>query len=101
MSLNHEKLSARRWARVRREVFWRDGYRCTTCGKPGRLEAHHTDRLRDGGDPYDMATITTTCRSCHTALHRTDDMTPGRWWWIRYIEELAGRVTTVARGDGS
>ena len=36
-----------------------------------------------------MATIATTCRSCHISLHRTDDMTPGRAPWIDYIEELA------------
>ena len=91
MSRNHAKLDARRWARVRRAVFRRDGYRCTTCGRAGRLEAHHTRRLRDSleGDPYDVATITTTCRSCHIAIHRPDDMVPGRSAWLDYLKRLA------------
>ena len=90
MSRNHTLLDARRWARVRKAVFQRDGYRCTTCGKPGRLEAHHAHRLRDGdGDPYDVAGIVTKCRACHVAHHHADDMTPGRKPWIDYIDGLA------------
>ena len=90
MSRNHTRLDARRWAGVRKAVFQRDNYRCTTCGKPGRLEAHHTHRLRDATpNPYDVETITTQCRPCHSAIHRPDDMIPGRSKWIDYIDGLA------------
>ena len=70
MSTNHVKLNARRWARTRRAVFRRDGFRCHECGKPGRLEAHHEPPLRAGADPYDMDGVRTLCRSCHVDRHR-------------------------------
>ena len=88
MSVNHVKLSGPRWERVRRAVFRRDGYRCTKCGRPGRLEAHHEPPLRTGGDPYDLAGIVALCRACHVDRHRPDDMLPGRAAWVDFIEEL-------------
>ena len=68
----------RRWARVKRVVFERDGWRCVRCGGPGRLEGHHIVALRAGGAAYDPANVETLCRDCHIAHHRPDDMTPGR-----------------------
>lgn len=88
MSREHFKLNSRRWKRVRRAAFDRDGWRCTRCGKRGRLEAHHKTALRDGGDPYDLANIETLCRSCHIEHHRGDDMTPGRAEWADYVAEI-------------
>ena len=90
MSRQHARMDARRWARVRRAVFKRDGYRCTACGRPGRLEAHHEPPLRDGADPYDLAGIRTLCRTCHIERHRPDDMTPGRADWLAMVESIAG-----------
>lgn len=72
-SRHHAALDKRRWARVRLEVFERDGYRCTSCGRPGRLEAHHSPALDErgpGADPYDVDTIVTLCRPCHIDHHR-------------------------------
>ena len=88
MSRQHRKLDARRWARVRRAAFARDGYRCTACGRAGRLEAHHEPPLRAGADPYDLDGIRTLCRGCHIERHRPDDMTPGRAEWIEMVEEI-------------
>ena len=35
-------------------MFDRDGYRCRTCGKAGRLNCDHVKRsLKDGGAVYD------------------------------------------------
>ena len=94
MSRNHLRLNARRWAQVRRAAFDRDGYRCTVCGKAGRLEAHHEPPLRDGdgGDPYDLSGILTYCRSCHIQRHRGDDLTPGRLAWIEFVGEITGET---------
>ena len=89
MSRQHSTLDPRRWARVRRQAFERDGWRCTACGKPGRLEAHHEPPLRDGADPYDLAGIRTLCRSCHIERHREDDMTPGRAEWLAMVDDIA------------
>ena len=95
MSLRHARLNARRWARVRRAVFERDGYRCTACHRPGRLEAHHEPPLRAGGDPYDVTEIKTLCRSCHVDRHRRDDMAPDRTAWLDYLGEFSCPATTV------
>ena len=88
MSLHHLHLDSRRWARVRRQVFQRDQYRCTGCSGAGRLEAHHEPPLREGVDPYDVAGIVTLCRTCHIERHRPDNMTPGRSAWVDYLAEL-------------
>lgn len=88
MSQHHVKLNVRRWAQVRRAVFQRDSYRCTKCGRPGRLEAHHEPPLRAGADPYDLDHIVTLCREHHIERHRTDDMMPGRAEWLDYLETL-------------
>ena len=45
MSKNHALSQARRWSRVRRYVFERDGYRCRHCGKTGALECDHIKPL--------------------------------------------------------
>ena len=90
MSARHRRLHARRWAATRRRVFERDGWRCTKCGRAGRLEAHHEPPLRTGGDPYELAGIRTLCRTCHVERHRPDDMVPGRMAWLDMVKELAG-----------
>lgn len=70
-------LNKRRWLRVRLECFYRDGYRCTKCGKTGRLEAHHIIPLHKinehmGLNAYTLANLTTLCRKCHIELHRAE-----------------------------
>ena len=89
MSGHHARLNAHRWAAVRRAAFRRDGWRCTACRKPGRLEAHHEPPLCDGADPYDLAGIRTLCRACHIERHREDDMTPGRADWLEMVDDIA------------
>ena len=61
-------LNRKRWAGVRRRVLDRDGWRCVTCGKAGRLECDHKVpmfRLAEGADPYDLDNLQTLCRKCH------------------------------------
>ena len=70
MSRHSKELRSRQWERTRREVFARDGWRCTECGSAGRLECHHVTPLENGGAPYDPANLATMCRSCHVRLHR-------------------------------
>lgn len=76
MSRNHRRLNRRRWERVRRAVFARDGYRCRQCGKAGRLECDHVVRLEDGGAPFDMANLQTLCRTCAIAKTATENRRP-------------------------
>ena len=88
MSLQHAKLSGRRWARVRVQVFRRDSYRCTCCHKPGRLEAHHEPPLRAGADPYALDGIQTLCRGCHIRRHQADSVFPERLEWRRRVNAI-------------
>lgn len=96
MSRNHERLDWRRWQATRKAAFERDSYRCTRCGKAGRLEAssrlhaHHQQRLADAGDPYDLANIVSLCREHHIAEHRRP-LTPGEQEWADFVDDLAGR----------
>ena len=94
MSRHHTHLSARRWTTVRRKVFERDGYRCTACGRAGRLECDHIRSLeRDQAqDPYDPNGLQTLCRSCHvakTAAENRREPTPAEAAWRELVAELA------------
>ena len=93
MSRNHVGLNARRWARVRRAVFARDGWRCRECGTAGRLECDHVVPLdtEPDQDPYDIDGCQTLCRSCHiakTAAENRGEMMPGRKEWLELVSEL-------------
>ena len=69
-------INRNRWARLRRLVFDRDGYRCRTCGKAGRLECDHVKRIEDGGAVYDMGNLQTLCVGCHILKSRAERMQP-------------------------
>ena len=90
MSLHHARLNSRRWERTRKAVFTRDGYRCRSCGEPGRLEAHHLLDLRGHPhqDPYDPSGIETRCRECHIAEHRRP-VSPEEAAWRVYLARMA------------
>ena len=60
-----EHPQRRRWGKVRLVVFDRDGWKCRTCGRGGRLECDHIQRLEDGGALYDLGNLQTLCRGCH------------------------------------
>ena len=89
MSKRHAALNRKRWSRVRRAAFERDGWRCTKCDTAGRLEAHHEPPLDAGADPYELAGIRTLCRACHIELHQAEaDDTPGRDGWRAFVREI-------------
>ena len=91
VSRNHGALDWRRWQQTRKAAFERDGYRCTRCGKAGRLEAHHDPPLGPGVEPYDMVGIKTRCRACHTDEHRRP-LSPDEEAWVALIEELTSSL---------
>lgn len=93
MSRHHTRFHAQRWAGVRRVVFERDGYRCTSCGKAGRLECDHVTRLErePGQDPYDPNGLQTLCRACHTEKTRREnqrELTPAEVAWRALVQEM-------------
>ena len=70
-------LNSKKWRAVRLQCFYRDKYRCTKCGKSGRLEAHHIIPLHklnehDGINAYTLKNLMTLCRKCHINLHRSE-----------------------------
>jgi 5-methylcytosine-specific restriction endonuclease McrA len=69
----------RRWRRFREDILRRDGYRCTKCGRAGRLEVHHVTPLEHGGAPFDTANCTTVCHDCHRLEHGHAVTRPGAW----------------------
>ncbi|MDE0289434.1 MAG: HNH endonuclease signature motif containing protein [bacterium] len=57
--------SGDRWRTLRRRVLDRDGWRCTRCGRAGRLEVDHRVALADGGHPFRLDNLAALCRGCH------------------------------------
>lgn len=71
------------WKRLRRRVLDRDGWRCTVCGKAGRLECHHVRPVVEGGAEMDPGNLSVVCRACHVAMHRHE--TPERAAWRAWL----------------
>ena len=93
MSKRHARLHARRWRAVRRAVLERDGWRCTACGRPGRLEVDHIRPLQrePGQDPYDVNGLQSLCRSCHiakTSRENRRELSPAEAEWRDFVREL-------------
>lgn len=82
----HYALNAGRWQAARRAALARDGYRCTRCKRPGRLEVHHVKPLGQGGAPYALGNLATLCRGCHIKHHRT--LSPDKLAWKSLLREL-------------
>ena len=75
------------WHLIRRRALDRDGWRCQSCGKAGRLEVHHLRRLIDGGT-NELPNLKTLCFGCHKAAHKRA-VTPQRRDLQLLVEELA------------
>ena len=93
MSLAHRKLNKRRWARVRRAVLDRAGWRCEACGAAARLEVDHVVPLQHdpGQDPYDLERLQALCRPCHfqkTAAERGRVESPDESAWSALVREM-------------
>lgn len=65
-------VGTRCWARVRRDVLDRDGWRCVACGWSARMDRGHIVPLDRGGDPWDPANRQGLCRSCHITETREE-----------------------------
>ena len=80
-----------RWAKVRRAVLDRDGWRCRHCGAYGN-ECDHVIPLHRGGAPYDPANLQTLCRGCHVEKTRADNghrPDPARKAWRALVAKIA------------
>jgi hypothetical protein len=63
-----EVLTSDRWRVVRTEAIRRAGYRCSVCGRGGRLDVHHARGYGNLGyeRPEELQAL---CRTCHDAVH--------------------------------
>jgi hypothetical protein len=53
------------WARLRQQVFARDGFRCVYCGGAENLECDHVQPVVEGG-PTTMGNLATACEGCNS-----------------------------------
>ena len=83
MSRNHKGRGAlahgQRWYRIRRAVLDRDGWKCSECGRRGRLEVHHVKAIADGGS-NDLENLRSLCLDCHIAIHSPPVSTEAAAW---------------------
>ena len=91
MSRHHVKLNPRRWARVRRQVLERAGWRSERSGKAGRLEVDHIKPLDRGGDLYDLSNLQVLTRREHiekTQRENRRPLSPAEAAWKEAVAEL-------------
>ena len=69
-------VNAAKWRRFRLTILERDNYRCTLCGKAGRLEIDHHTPLEYGGDVFGESNCRALCRPCHFGV--TKEQNRGR-----------------------
>jgi 5-methylcytosine-specific restriction endonuclease McrA len=62
------RAAPKQYARLRKEVLERDGWRCQKCGRSTNLDVHHMRRRSALGDDTE-ANLITLCRERHRVLH--------------------------------
>ena len=78
-----------RWEPLRRTALERAGYRCQSCGRPGRLEAHHKIPLRVAPElAFELRNLEVRCRKCHFAVHKKLKVPAERAAWLELVEGL-------------
>jgi 5-methylcytosine-specific restriction endonuclease McrA len=65
---SRNRVAPRQYAKLRKEILERDGWRCQTCGRSTNLDVHHVKRRSALGDDTE-ANLITLCRECHRVLH--------------------------------
>lgn len=78
------------WLQYREEIFERDNYSCTKCGRKHDevvLQVHHT-RYFQGKKPweYDNEDCLTLCRGCHAREH--GEIRPSNGWELQETIDL-------------
>lgn len=62
------RAAPKQYAKLRKEILVRDGWRCQKCGRSTNLDVHHIRWRSDLGDDTE-ANLITLCRECHRVLH--------------------------------
>ena len=96
MSWRKGQINRRIWGLVRLRVLDRDGWRCVTCGKSGRLEVDHIKPMDLGGAKYDKSNLQALCRPCHFAKTARENMIARglveKYRWRTFIAERLEKV---------
>lgn len=72
-----KRLSSHEWSVVRQEVFLRDDFTCSYCGRRGiKLECDHVVPVSRGGG-NEIENLTTACLECNRSKR---DKTLDEWW---------------------
>ena len=83
---------SKRWERAKKAVKKRDGYRCTNCGRAGRLEVHHKKMAKKNPELFFcLDNLATLCRSCHIELTKEErfaELPPEVQAWRAFVQEL-------------
>ena len=84
----HAAIPWRQWARLRRRILERDGYRCRACGRPGKLEVDHVTPMHAGGAALEPANLQALCGPCHiekTTREKHGQPDPEREAWRAFL----------------
>ena len=71
------------WNALRRKVIRLAGWKCSRCGKAGRLEVHHIVPIAKGGARFALKNLEVICRRCHFDEHKSSNA--DRLQWCEFI----------------
>ena len=66
------------WDIVRKDAYKRAGWRCTVCGRQGRLEAHEKWSYDEENALQKLDDVVALCRECHEVKHISRTSLVGR-----------------------
>ena len=82
-------LRGKKWARLRRRILDRDGWRCRECGSArGRFEVDHIVSEHAGGARFEEENLQALCEICHRSKTRRENsapLSPDQLDWQRYV----------------
>ena len=70
----------------------KSSWRCSKCGRAGRMEVDHVVPVAKGGDPWAMGNLQCLCRGCHIKKTRQEfkrTPTDAERRWQQLVVEIA------------
>ena len=93
-------LAGNRWERLRRRILDRDSWRCSECGRAGKLEIHHlVSPLVCPDRAHDSDNLLVLCVDCHLDLHGRKEPDPEVLEWQEFVRtsEQPGEVGNIKK----
>lgn len=66
------------WDKIRKAAYARAHYKCSVCGRSGRLEAHERWRYDEERAVQTLETVVALCKNCHEVVHISRAQLTGR-----------------------